>query len=162
MPQRGAGPLTQDWDPVIIHKRPQKAADTKDPKLVNEARRLGAQIESTKKFDAGTNKSSSASNPAIYARKLAEETDVLAHDKVPTEVKVAIQKARMAAKLTQAQLAQKINEVRIRGHQNQIAGVLTSALRQPHHFGEADLNHKSLLGTVQHLRNMEYGGNEFV
>ena len=116
MPQRSAGPLTQDWDPVIIHKRPQKAADTKDPKLVNEARRHGAQIESTKKFDAGTNKSASASNPAIYARKLDEETDVLAHDKVSTEVKVAIQKARMAAKLTQAQLAQKINEVRTGAH----------------------------------------------
>ncbi|CAI5460087.1 unnamed protein product [Closterium sp. Yama58-4] len=109
MPNRGPGAFSQDWDPVVIHKRPQKAADTKDPKLVNAARRQGAAIESVKKYDAGTNKSG-ASNPAMHSRKLAEETDVLAHEKVSADVKTAIQKARLDAKLTQAQLAQKINE----------------------------------------------------
>ncbi|GJP41678.1 hypothetical protein CLOM_g1319 [Closterium sp. NIES-68] len=110
MPNRSAGAFSQDWDPVVIHKRPQKAADTKDPKLVNAARRQGAAIESVKKYDAGTNKSGSAVNPAMHSRKLAEETDVLAHEKVSVDVKTAIQKARLDAKLTQAQLAQKINE----------------------------------------------------
>ncbi|CAI5497231.1 unnamed protein product [Closterium sp. Naga37s-1] len=109
MPNRGPGGISQDWDPVVIHKRPQKAADTKDPKLVNAARRQGAAIESVKKYDAGTNKSGAA-NPAMHSRKLAEETDVLAHEKVSVDVKAAIQKARLDAKLTQAQLAQKINE----------------------------------------------------
>eukprot|EP00475_Leptophrys_vorax_P044095 TRINITY_DN8708_c0_g1_i2.p1 TRINITY_DN8708_c0_g1~~TRINITY_DN8708_c0_g1_i2.p1 ORF type:complete len:143 (+),score=8.45 TRINITY_DN8708_c0_g1_i2:181-609(+) len=110
MPNRGPGAFTQDWDPVVIHKRPQKSSEIKDPKAVNEARRQGAAIESVKKYDAGSNKASS-SNPGLYARKIAEETDVLAHERVSAELKTRIQKARLDAKLTQAQLAQKINEV---------------------------------------------------
>eukprot|EP00475_Leptophrys_vorax_P044094 TRINITY_DN8708_c0_g1_i1.p1 TRINITY_DN8708_c0_g1~~TRINITY_DN8708_c0_g1_i1.p1 ORF type:complete len:146 (+),score=18.86 TRINITY_DN8708_c0_g1_i1:181-618(+) len=109
MPNRGPGAFTQDWDPVVIHKRPQKSSEIKDPKAVNEARRQGAAIESVKKYDAGSNKASS-SNPGLYARKIAEETDVLAHERVSAELKTRIQKARLDAKLTQAQLAQKINE----------------------------------------------------
>jgi putative transcription factor len=42
--------------------------------------------------------------------KLENETDELQHKKVNTEVKKAIMQGRLAKKLTQAQLAQQINE----------------------------------------------------
>lgn len=106
-----AGPMRQDWEPVVLQKRAHaKASELKDPKAVREAMRSGAAVEAVKKFDAGSNRSGSTANPGMNARKLEEETDVLTHQTVPTEVKTAIQKARLAAKLSQAQLAQKINE----------------------------------------------------
>ncbi|XP_039057381.1 prohibitin-1-like [Hibiscus syriacus] len=60
----GIGSLTEDLEPVVIHKKTPNAATKKDEKVVNAARRAGAEIES----------------------------------------------ARMDKKLTQAQLAQLINE----------------------------------------------------
>ena len=42
--------------------------------------------------------------------KLENETEELSHNKVNTEVKKAIMQGRLAKKLTQAQLAQQINE----------------------------------------------------
>ena len=41
--------IVQDWEPVVIRKRPQTAAAKKDEKAVNEARRAGAAIETIKK-----------------------------------------------------------------------------------------------------------------
>ena len=45
----GTGPLTQDWEPVVIRKKPLNAAAKKDEKTVNAARRAGAEIETLKK-----------------------------------------------------------------------------------------------------------------
>ena len=45
----GTGPLTQDWEPVVIRKKPLNAAAKKDEKAVNAARRAGAEIETLKK-----------------------------------------------------------------------------------------------------------------
>lgn len=117
-----SGPIRQDWEPVVLQKRPQKASESRDPKAVNAALRSGAAVESIKKFDAGSNKKGSSNHgPGINAKKLEEETEVLEHERVSTDVKIAIQKARLAAKLTQGQLAQKINEVRISSWWNHLS-----------------------------------------
>ncbi|KAK9674501.1 hypothetical protein RND81_12G236900 [Saponaria officinalis] len=105
----GIGPMTQDWEPVVVRKKAPTAAAKKDEKLVNAARRAGAEIESVRKAAAGTNKAASSST-TLNTRKLDEETENLAHDRVPTELKKAIMQARMDKKLTQSQLAQVINE----------------------------------------------------
>ncbi len=105
----GIGPLTQDWEPVVIRKKPLNSAAKKDEKAVNAARRSGAEIETVKKSNAGTNKAASSST-SLNTRKLDDETENLAHDRVPTELKKAIMQARMDKKLTQAQLSQLINE----------------------------------------------------
>ncbi|XP_043702556.1 multiprotein-bridging factor 1a [Telopea speciosissima] len=105
----GVGPLTQDWEPVVIRKKAPTAAAKKDEKAVNAARRVGADIETIKKSNAGTNKAASSST-SLNTRKLDDETENLAHERVPSELKKAIQQARMDKKLTQAQLAQMMNE----------------------------------------------------
>ncbi|KAF3791834.1 Multiprotein-bridging factor 1b [Nymphaea thermarum] len=105
----GIGPLTQDWEPVVIRKKAPNAAAKKDEKAVNAARRSGADIETVRKANAGTNKAASSST-SLNTRKLDEETENLAHERVPFDLKKNIMQARMDKKLTQAQLAQLINE----------------------------------------------------
>ncbi|CAN4102964.1 unnamed protein product [Withania somnifera] len=104
-----SGGLSQDWEPVVIRKKAPTAAARKDEKAVNAARRAGAEIETIRKSVAGTNKAASSST-TLNTRKLDEDTENLAHQKVPTELKKAIMHARQEKKLTQAQLAQLINE----------------------------------------------------
>ncbi|XP_047334751.1 multiprotein-bridging factor 1b-like [Impatiens glandulifera] len=103
------GPISQDWAPVVLRKKAPTAAARKDEKAVNAARRSGAEIETVKKSTAGTNKAASSST-SLNTRKLDEETEILTHDKVPTELKKAIIQGRNEKKLTQSQLAQLINE----------------------------------------------------
>jgi hypothetical protein len=43
------GPVSQDWDPVVVRKKVPNAATKKDEKAVNEARRSGGPIETIKK-----------------------------------------------------------------------------------------------------------------
>ncbi|KAL6999634.1 Multiprotein-bridging factor 1b [Sarracenia purpurea var. burkii] len=105
----GIGPISQDWEPVVIRKKAPTAAARKDEKAVNAARRAGAEIETIRKSTAGSNKAASSST-SLNTRKLDDETENLSHDRVPTELKKAIMQARMDKKLTQAQLAQMINE----------------------------------------------------
>ncbi|CAA3020915.1 multi -bridging factor 1b-like [Olea europaea subsp. europaea] len=97
--------ISQDWEPVVIRKKAPTAAARKDEKAVNAARRAGAEIETVRKSNAGTNKAASSSS-TLNTRKLDEETENLAHEKVPSELKKAIMQARLDKKLTQAQLAQ--------------------------------------------------------
>ncbi|CAI9773523.1 unnamed protein product [Fraxinus pennsylvanica] len=101
--------ISQDWEPVVISKKAPTAAARKDEKAVNAARRAGAEIETVRKSIAGTNKAASSST-SLNTRKLDEDTESLAHEKVPCELKKAIMQARLDKKLTQAQLAQMINE----------------------------------------------------
>lgn len=105
----GTGPMTQDWEPVVIRKKAPNSAAKKDEKVVNAARRAGADIETIKKSHAGLNKAASSST-SLNTRKLDEETEVLAHERVPTELKKCIMQGRTDKKLTQSQLAQLINE----------------------------------------------------
>ncbi|XP_020270882.1 multiprotein-bridging factor 1b-like, partial [Asparagus officinalis] len=101
--------ISQDWAPVVVRKKAPNAAAKKDEKAVNAARRSGADIETVKKSTAGTNKAASSST-SLNTRKLDEETENLAHERVPSELKKNIMQARMNKKYTQAQLAQLINE----------------------------------------------------
>ncbi|XAR49537.1 hypothetical protein NMG60_11032775 [Bertholletia excelsa] len=105
----GVGPISQDWEPVVIRKKAPTAAARKDEKAVNAARRSGAEIETVRKAAAGSNKAASSST-SLNTRKLDEETENLSHDRVPTELKKNIMQARLNKKLTQSQLAQMINE----------------------------------------------------
>ncbi|KAM0062511.1 putative transcription factor Lambda-DB family [Helianthus debilis subsp. tardiflorus] len=104
-----SGHIAQDWEPVVIRKKAPTAAARKDEKAVNAARRAGAEIETVRKAAAGSNKAASSST-SLNTRKLDEETENLTHEKVPTELKKAIIQGRTEKKLTQAQLAQLINE----------------------------------------------------
>ncbi|KNA16812.1 hypothetical protein SOVF_085800 [Spinacia oleracea] len=108
MPTRPAGPISQDWEPVVLHKNRPKTQDLRDPKAVNQALRSGKAVETVKKAVAGTNKKAPAT--VVNARKLDEETEPAALAKVAAEVRLAIQKARIAKKMSQAELAKLINE----------------------------------------------------
>ncbi|PHU14164.1 Multiprotein-bridging factor 1c [Capsicum chinense] len=66
----------------------------------------GAPVQTVKKFDAGLNKKTAAVN----ARKLDEAAEPAALEKVPVDVRQAIQKARIEKKMSQADLAKQINE----------------------------------------------------
>ncbi|KAI8469924.1 MAG: multi protein bridging factor 1-domain-containing protein [Monoraphidium minutum] len=94
----------QDWDPVVLRKKPVSAAAAKDEKAVNAARRAGLEVETSKKQGA----TSTASGKA--AHKLDNETEDFNHERVSTELKKQIIQARTAKKLTQAQLGQLVNE----------------------------------------------------
>jgi len=108
MPSRSAGVIKQDWEPVVMHKAKPKSQDLRDPKVVNHALRSGAPVQTIKKFDAGSNKKATA--PVVNARKLEEETEPAALDRISTEVRQAIQKARLEKKMSQTELAKLINE----------------------------------------------------
>ncbi|PIA65094.1 hypothetical protein AQUCO_00100523v1 [Aquilegia coerulea] len=105
---RATGPISQDWEPVVLHKSKPKAQELRDPKSVNQALRSGVAVQTVKKTDAGLNKK--AVTPVVNARKLDEAAEPAAFDRVSTEVRQAIQKARLAKKFSQAELAKQINE----------------------------------------------------
>ncbi|KAL2321248.1 hypothetical protein Fmac_030217 [Flemingia macrophylla] len=109
MPNRSAGVIRQDWEPVVLHKAKPKAHELRDPKAVNAALRTGAEVVTVKKFDGGANKKSGG-GPAVYARKLDEVTEPASLERVAGEVRHAIQKARLEKKMSQAELAKQINE----------------------------------------------------
>ncbi|RDX67721.1 Multiprotein-bridging factor 1c, partial [Mucuna pruriens] len=108
MPSRSTGAITQDWDPVVLHKSKPKAHDLRNPKVVNQALRSGAEVLTVKKFDAASNRK--PGGPALNARKLDEGTEPAPMERVAGEVRHAIQKARVEKKMSQAELAKQINE----------------------------------------------------
>jgi len=101
--------LRQDWEPVVVRKKAPTSSAKKDEKTVNAARRAGAELETVKKYNAGSNKAATSAT-GLNTKRLDDETDVLAHEKVSGELKKNIMQARLDKKLTQAQLAQLINE----------------------------------------------------
>lgn len=84
----------QQWEPVKFHKR--TGADAPKHTVAKQAAPksgLAATIDSQ------------------LARKLENDTENLAHERVSPALRQQITQARIAAKLTQAQLAQRINEL---------------------------------------------------
>ena len=71
-----------------------------------QALRQGLNVTAVKKDVSNVNKA----GPGRNALKLENETEELTHKTVNAEVKKAIMQGRLAKKLTQAQLAQQINE----------------------------------------------------
>uniref|UniRef100_K3YK24 HTH cro/C1-type domain-containing protein n=1 Tax=Setaria italica TaxID=4555 RepID=K3YK24_SETIT len=104
----GIGPIRQDWEPVVVRKKAPNAAAKKDEKAVNAARRSGAEIETMKKYNAGTNKAAS-SGTSLNTKRLDDDTENLTHERVPSDLKKNLMQARLDKKLTQAQLAQSGN-----------------------------------------------------
>mmetsp|Transcript_5991 Transcript_5991/g.10783 ORF Transcript_5991/g.10783 Transcript_5991/m.10783 type:complete len:131 (-) Transcript_5991:174-566(-) len=94
--------MQQDWDRVVMTKTTNKPVKVKPEQAVRD----GSEVITEKKFAAGENKVLPAKNMA----KLENETEELAHEKVPLSMAKAIQKARADKGMTQAQLAQAINE----------------------------------------------------
>ncbi|XP_027359468.1 multiprotein-bridging factor 1c [Abrus precatorius] len=107
MPTRSTGVITQDWEPVVLHKSRPKAHDLRNPKAVNQALRSGTEVLTVKKFDGGSNRKP---GPALNTRKLDEGTEPATLERVAGEVRHAIQKARLEKKMSQAELAKQINE----------------------------------------------------
>merc|ERR1711972_26765 len=98
----------QDWAPVVWHKTGPKGAASKSASEINAARRSGAVIDTEKKHNASMNKSAHSNVP--NAKKLDENRETFRHEPVSQDFKLALQQARLAKKMTQAQLAAAINE----------------------------------------------------
>ncbi|GMH33893.1 hypothetical protein BSKO_01727 [Bryopsis sp. KO-2023] len=98
----------QDWAPVVLRKKKPTGGEAKSSAVVNEALRTGDH-DTVKKYNASKNKIGTSGTGKNTA-KLDRETEELKHDRVSTDLKKAIVQGRCAKKLTQAQLAQMINE----------------------------------------------------
>merc|ERR1712151_1244353 len=75
---------------------------------VNAARRSGAEVQTDRRIAAGGNKAAHSQVP--NAVKLDENAETFRHSTVSFDFKMALQQARLAKKLSQAQLAASINE----------------------------------------------------
>lgn len=97
-----------DWDTVtVLRKKAPKASTLKTETAVNQARRQGIPVETSQKYNAGTNKQHTA--PKNTA-KLDRETDELKHRTVSHDVAKLIMQGRQAKGLSQKDLATKICE----------------------------------------------------
>ena len=100
--------MSDDWDSVtVLRKRAPKASQLKSQQAVNAAQRKGAAVDTSKKFNAATNKHVGTTMNTL---KLDQETEELHHDKVDLAVGKLIQQARQEKGMTQKDLATKINE----------------------------------------------------
>ena len=107
MPSGPALVMEQQWEAVVWRKSAPSGQAAKSSAAVNQARRKGDNIETSKKLSAATNRSS----PAVpNARKLDEHAETFRHQTVSHDFKLALQQARLAKQWTQAQLAASINE----------------------------------------------------
>ncbi|GIX93491.1 endothelial differentiation-related factor 1 homolog [Caerostris darwini] len=98
----------EDWDTVTyLRKRPPKASQLRSQQAINAAQRQGLAIETTKKFNAATNKQHLTT---LNTSKLDKETEQLHHDTVGLDVGRLIQQGRQNKNLTQKDLATRINE----------------------------------------------------
>ncbi|XP_045585493.1 endothelial differentiation-related factor 1 [Procambarus clarkii] len=97
-----------EWDSVtVLRKKPQKSSQLKSEQAVNQARRSGAQIETSSKYGAASNKQHGTS---MNTAKLDRETEELKHEKITPDVGRLIQQGRQAKNWTQKDLATRINE----------------------------------------------------
>ena len=100
--------MSSDWDSVtVLRKKAPKAAAMKTQQAVNLAQRKGIPIETSKKFNAATNRKPGTS---LNTAKLDRETEELHHNTVGLDVGRLIQQGRQAKEMTQKDLATKINE----------------------------------------------------
>eukprot|EP00128_Syssomonas_multiformis_P013113 Colp12_sorted_trinity150504_noHs@977 len=100
--------MSDDWDSVtVLRKRPEKAAAARSEQAIRTAMRTGQGVETTKKFTAGSNKQHTIDKDTA---KLDRETEELSHERVSLDVAKAMMQARLDKKMTQKDLATKINE----------------------------------------------------
>jgi len=98
--------MEQDWAEVVIRKK--KPQPKNNDQALQVARQEGTQVETVKKYNAGKN--TSTKPQAMNAKKLDDETEELSHDRLSHNVALKIQQGRLAKKMTQKELATKINE----------------------------------------------------
>lgn len=101
--------MSQDWNQVVWKKSGSRPKGVTKEQDLNQARRKGEEIITEKKFLGGKNASTKQNIPQ-NAAKLDEDTGDYRIFRVSGEFSRALQQARVAKKLTQAQLAQMINE----------------------------------------------------
>eukprot|EP00922_Rhytidocystis_sp_ex-Travisia-forbesii_P019976 GHVS01029472.1.p1 GENE.GHVS01029472.1~~GHVS01029472.1.p1 ORF type:complete len:216 (+),score=42.01 GHVS01029472.1:42-689(+) len=98
----------QDWNTVTWSKSNSRDKNMTKEQEVNVARRKGESIDTEKKFLGGQNKA--AKNICPNAAKVDEDTGDYHVDRVTHDFAKALQQARLDKKMTQAQLAQAVNE----------------------------------------------------
>jgi len=99
-----------DWDKTVtIGFKKQVPRVAKKESHINAARQSGAVVDTGKKFTAGGNKAHQEIDHQRIA-KLDRENEVAPPPKIAPCVGRAIQDARLALKLSQKDIAQRINE----------------------------------------------------
>jgi len=89
------------------YQKKKKPKPTSNDDAIRIAKQGGEQVDSIKKFNAGKN----ANRPGpSNSAKLDEDSEELGHNKVGHDLALKIQQARLSQKLTQKELATKINE----------------------------------------------------
>eukprot|EP00918_Siedleckia_nematoides_P034347 GHVU01074678.1.p1 GENE.GHVU01074678.1~~GHVU01074678.1.p1 ORF type:complete len:150 (+),score=43.63 GHVU01074678.1:189-638(+) len=96
----------QDWDVVTFNKSNDRYKGLKSDQKINEAERRGDAVEVQRKYHGGQNKAHAAGD----TRKFEDDTGDYHVERVSLSFAKALQQARQEKNLTQAQLAQKINE----------------------------------------------------
>lgn len=99
----------QDWTPVVLTKTSKQKAAGKSSAHAIAQQKMAGEIATEKKFGAAENKSAHSGGGAGM-KKLEESTEDFKHGTVSRTLSTAISQARQAKKMTQAQLAQAINE----------------------------------------------------
>ncbi|KAK9476267.1 multi protein bridging factor 1-domain-containing protein [Lipomyces japonicus] len=100
-----------DWDSVTVigqKANARSAAATRSNSELNAARRNGTVVSTDKKYGAGGNKISGTEGQRLA--KIDRENEIAPPAKIDLTVGKAISKARLEKKLTQKDLAVKINE----------------------------------------------------
>jgi len=92
----------QDWNTVVF--RVQREGNGKDEKSVRQAQMYGHKVETQ------VRKPAVAGNTIVSLKKLEDNSEVFAHKKVDKVLADAIKNKRIELKMTQAVLAQRINE----------------------------------------------------
>ncbi|KIY67688.1 MBF1-domain-containing protein [Cylindrobasidium torrendii FP15055 ss-10] len=98
-----------DTTTLVIGQKRQVAKVTKNNADLNGARRVGAVVGTDKKITSGSNKAHQGTDHQRIA-KLDRENEVAPPAKVAPSVGRAMMDARLEAKLTQKDVAMKINE----------------------------------------------------
>jgi putative transcription factor len=93
---------------VVLRKTGPTGKATKSTAEVNRARRVGEVVETEKKMNGRANTAAHSQCP--NATKLDQHEEVFKHDTVSHDFKMALQQARLAKRISQAALAQAINE----------------------------------------------------
>ncbi|KAJ3815706.1 multi protein bridging factor 1-domain-containing protein [Lentinula aff. lateritia] len=102
--------MSDEWDAqVVIGSKRQTPKVTKKDSDLNAARRSGAVVGTDKKTTGGSNKAHQGTDHQKIA-KLDRENEVAPPPKVAPSVGRAMAAARAELKLTQKDLAQKVNE----------------------------------------------------
>lgn len=101
----------QDWTTVTFTKKKDTRSVPTSASHLAQAKATGA-VATEKKAGAASNRvgHSNPTTTAAHLRKLEDETEVFEHKAINRGLAQAISAARQAKKMTQAQLAQAINE----------------------------------------------------